>query len=53
MAGGTPTDETVNALNQVDMYIDYIKVWTCSDWQAGPCKTRWIWGCRGVRVIEN
>jgi hypothetical protein len=37
--GGTPTGGTVNALSQVDMYIDHVRVWTCSAWQSGPCKT--------------
>jgi hypothetical protein len=37
--GGTPNGGTINALNQVDMYIDHVRVWTCSAWQSGPCKT--------------
>jgi hypothetical protein len=37
--GGTPTGGTINALSQVDMYIDHVSVWTCSTWQSGPCNT--------------
>jgi hypothetical protein len=37
--GGTITGGTVNALSQVDMYIDHVSVWTCSTWQSAPCNT--------------
>jgi hypothetical protein len=37
--GGSPTGGTINALSQVDMYIDHVRVWTCSNWASGPCNT--------------
>jgi len=34
---GTPTGGTANALSQIDLLVQSVRVWTCASWQSGPC----------------